>query len=189
MGWLAVDSPYKSKAMSDLTKAPAQIIVDMINGDNTSAGLTTADLTLGSPVDISGSNAVRNTELLVQGKAGGRYGGQVYIRYNRVNIAQVLATGSAAFLKGSATQVSEVVAALNARFGVNLIAGTDYDDEALPTFTGLPGEEHTFVLTIKPGSLVFIGSTTVTVKIDTIDLATVITIEDLSGLTYVPPGG
>ncbi len=60
-------------------------------------------------------------------------------------------------------------------------------DAPLPEFEELPGEQHSIVLTARAQSQIYIGQVTLFVRMDTVDLSSVITVEDLSGLTYVAP--
>ncbi len=178
--------------MSDLTKAPVQIILDMINEANTGASLTSADVSFGLPTDISAGNPQRNTQLAVESVDGGGYGGTVNIRYNRIAMADILTAGAGSgrtnsFLRGAHTLISHLMADFNSRFNTNMIAGEDYTDGPLPTFEELPGEQHTFTVTALADSLVYIGSMQLIVRMDTVDLSTVITVEDLDGLIYEPP--
>lgn len=178
--------------MSDLTKAPVQIILDMINEANAGASLTSADVSFGLPTDISGSNPQRNTELAVTAVNGGAYGGSANIRYNRIAMADILTAGGGvgltnSFLRGTHTLISQVIADFNSRFNTNMVAGEDYADGPLPTFEEIPGEQHTFTVTALAGSLIYIGSMQLIVRMDTVDLGSVITVEDLDGLTYETP--
>lgn len=192
MVWTEVAVVSENPTVSDLTKSAPQVLVDLINEDNPSANLTTADITFGAPTDISGSNPQRNTEVTVTAVPGGAYGGSVNVRYNRISLPAIETAGAGAgltlsFLKGAKTLLSEVMSDFNARFATNLVAGVDYDDAPLPEFEELPGEQHTIVLTARTQSLVYIGQITLIVRMDTVDLSSVITVEDLSGLTYVAP--
>lgn len=172
--------------MSDLTKTPVQIILDMINEDNAS-GLTSADVSFGSPQDISADNSDRNTELTVNGVGG--YSGSVDVRYNRISFDDLAQYLPPSFPKNDYTMLSDIVDNhFNALFGVNLQAGVDYVDVELPAFDNTPGESKSVVMTAVADSLVYIGSMSLTVNIDTVDIGDVITEQDLSGLNYVPGG-
>ena len=121
---------------------------------------------------------------------GSGYKGAANLTFQRLTIdTDVVAKGTATddeFDKGSATQISDIVALLNTRFSVNLVAGTDYTDGALPAFDGTePNETKTFTLTILAGSLVYKGSVVLTVKAGDVDLAGRTT--GLDGFTYDGP--
>lgn len=174
--------------MSVLTKAPAEIILDMIKathaGDAKVAGLTTQLVTFGLPTAASGQNPTRNTQLTVSSVEGSGYAGDVVITYNRLTFDQVVKTKDKVFTLGDATKVSDLVAEINARYNIALTAD-DYVDADLPAFTGEANEKHTFNLTANADSLIFIGSIELTVKGENIALSDVITTTEMNGLT--PP--
>lgn len=175
--------------MSDLTKIPKQVMIDLINTDNGSA-LTDALLDFGLPTAATGQTPARNTELTVTAKAGSGYTGSVVVTYNRLHLTTGILTPSgkdATFVAGDKLKIKDLIPELNALLNINL-TDDDYVDGDLPTFVGgIPNEEHDVSVVAKADSLCYIGSLIFKLKSDEIELSSVITITQLNGLTYVPP--
>lgn len=174
--------------MSDLSKTFPALLIEMINAKNPSANLKTSDIAIGA-VSTSTQDPQRNSEVVVTGQQAAGFTGTQTFYYNRLSLAVIGATGDLAFDEEGKTLISHVVAEFNTRFRTNLVAGTDYTDGPLPTFTGAPGETHDVTLTALAGSYVYIGSVVLTVKAATRDLAEVVPNNLLDGLVYTPPGG
>jgi len=176
-------------ATSDFTKAPDQILVDLINADNGTA-LTTALIGFGVPTAATGGSPVRNTELEVSAKAGSGYKGSVVVQYNRLNIQDfvgVSATPDGLELPvGDATKYSDLIPEINTALGVNLTEA-DYVDGDIGEWQGVPNEEKVITITITADSLCFIGSLTLTLHAEDIELSTVITSLVLNGLELPEP--
>lgn len=174
--------------MADNTLLPsAELVVALINREN-SASLTTSLVSLGAPTVIVTD---KNTSVVVSAVPGSGYKGTQTVTYNRLDLDDIATTAGLepSFPKGDATIISQLIEEFNTLYGVNLVAGDDFVDGPLPTFTGTLGEEHTFELTAAAGSPAYIGTITITVVGNDIDLADVITITELDGLTYAAPGG
>jgi hypothetical protein len=173
--------------MSDLTKAPDQIVLDLINTDN-STSLTLGLLDFGLPTVTAGETPEKNTTLTVTAKAGSGYTGSQVVQYNRVNLSTIpgIAEKEATYQLGDALKVSDLIDEINAMYGIKLVPA-DYVDADLPTFEGLPNEEHTVQLVAAADSLIYIGSLVLTLKSADIELSSVITVTALNGLTYVKP--
>jgi hypothetical protein len=171
--------------VSDFTKLPQQIVIDLINNDNSTA-LTPDLLTFGLPTAATGDNPTRNTELSLTAKAGSGYKGSVTVKYNRVDLSTVPGARSVVFPKGDATKIADLIPEINAAYQLNL-QPEDFVDGDLPAFAGQPNEQHDFQLAAGADSLCFINSVTLTVHADDIDLASVITTQELNGLVYTQP--
>lgn len=172
---------------TDFTKAPAAIIVDLINEDNPGHGLTTELLTLGVPAAAPGGSPVRNTQLRVTAAPGSGYVGFVDVLYDRVDMADIPGLMSKIFPVGNAVNVADLIPEVNARYGIN-ITSSDFVDAPLPAATGgIPNEQVDFVVTAAADSLVWLGSLTLKYQVDEIELSTVITTTTLNGLVYVAP--
>lgn len=176
--------------ITDFTKPAQQIIVDLVNNDNTTA-LTPGLLTFGLPSVPTGSPA-RDTDLTLTAIAGSGYTGSVTVHYNRVNLADVPGARSTDFPLGDAVNVSDLIPEINAAYGIalsNTVDPThpDFTDGALPTFTGEPNEDHTFPLIADADSLVWENQVTLSVHGNDIPLDTVVTSTTLNGLTYIQP--
>lgn len=171
-----------ANVVTDFTKAPEQILLDLINNDNTSA-LTTAQVTLGTP---STSGGAENTSVTLTAVAGSGYSGSQTVTYNRVDIATVPGSRPTEFPVGSATKISDMLPQINAQYQINLTAA-DIVDATLPTFDGTPNEVKTFELVMAAGALVYLNQVTLSIHANDIPLTTVITNTALNGLTYVQP--
>lgn len=173
--------------MSDLTKAPIEILVDLINTDNASA-LTSELVTFGLPTVAGGASPTRNTELTVNAAEGSGYTGSVLVTYNRVALSTlpVISSKPAEFQLGDATLISDLLEEINTLYGVKITAA-DFVDGPLPTFTGELNEEHDVQVVAHADSLIYIGSLTLKLKAEDKDLGLVITVTALNGLTYVAP--
>lgn len=172
--------------MADNTLLPsAELVVALINREN-SASLTTSLVSLGAPTVIATD---KNTSVVVSAVQGSGYKGTQTVTYNRLDLDDIVTTAGleAKFPLGDATTISQLISEFNTLYGVNL-STDDFVDGPLPEFTGALGEEHTFQLEAAVGSLAYIGEVTVTVVGNDIDLADVITITELDGLTYAAPG-
>ena len=177
--------------VTDFTKAAAQIIIDLVNNDNTLA-LVVASVTMGAPTAaVLGGSITRDTDLTLTAVEGSGYTGSATIHYNRVDLSTVPGSRSTVFPKGDAVNISDLLAEINAAYGINMsntdALHHDFVDGALPTFTGTPNEQHTFQFTADANSLVWENSVTLTVHANDIALSDAITNATLNGLTYVQP--
>lgn len=170
---------------SDFTQSSKKILVDLINEDNPGHGFTEAILEFGLPTAAPGGSPARNTQVTVSAAADSGYSGSVDVLYNRVDMALIPGTNPTVFPAGNATNVSDLIPEINARYHINLGA-TDYVDAALPPFTGEPNEDLQFQVTASSDSLVWFGNLILIVTANDIPLNTVITTTTLNGLNYVP---
>lgn len=174
--------------MSDLTKTPLQIIFDEIIAANPTSTVTINDYDLGAPSEEEGA---KNTSIVATAKLTSSFTGEQTFYYDRVDLD---APGTYANSLGpipktdEITTIGQIVAHFNALTGVALTED-DYTASAFPTFTNTPDEEHTVTLTATPESLVWIGATTLTLKLLKVALVDALPVNTLNGLTYVPPGG
>lgn len=170
--------------MSDLTKLPKQIIIDMVNAKSRFA-LTPELVTFGLPT-AAAQGETKNTTLTLTAASGSGYKNAKTIKYNRLSFADILATASTTFTKGDATKLSDLIPEINARYKLNIQA-EDYEDVTLPEFTGTPNEEHKVNLTALADSLIFIGVGEITIHGNDLDLNDTITDDEMDGLTYEGP--
>jgi hypothetical protein len=169
--------------LTDFTKSPDQIVLDLINYDNGTA-LAPGSITYGIPAAFTGT---RNTKLRLTATGASHYSGFVDITYNRVDIGTVPGVRSKEFMLGSAVTIKDLVSAINLAYRINLTVD-DYLDGPLPTFDPLsPNDTKPFTIVAAPGSLVFIGTLTLNVKRNDIPLSSVILITELNGLNYIQP--
>lgn len=145
--------------ISDFTKDPHEIIVDLINNDN---GTTLAAniLSFSSPTaTVSGST--RNTSVTISGTPTSGYVNNVDMQYDRINLAVISNYFSSTVNVTSPTHVSDLIPAINAQFKVNLTTD-DYVNDVL----GNPDSNGQIQVTIQAASqsLVYYGSLALTVQ-------------------------
>lgn len=175
--------PLPNVVVTDFTKAPEQIITDLINFDN---GTTLDPATLLFS-DVTASSGTRNTSVLVSANNTSLYAGSVTLFYNRIDLATIPGIRDVNFEIGSRTKMSEIIPDINARFGINLTPA-DYKEEILPLFSGNnPLEKKYFDVDALPGSLIFIGELGLTITRGPLLLSTIILNRVLNGLTYIQP--
>lgn len=136
--------------MTDYTKSPREIVVDLINAA-TGLALAPADLVFGTPAATLQPGAVRNTQLTVTGVLSHGYRNTVQVHYNRVDIDTVPGERSREFSSGEIVVVADLVEAINAAYQINLTA-EDYELDAPPA-GGESGQ-----LRMKAGSLIYYGT-------------------------------
>jgi hypothetical protein len=180
--------------VTNFTEASEQIVIDLINNDNSSA-LTEALITFGLPTTTTGTSPARNTQVTITAVAGSGYTGSVTVQYNRVDLSTLPTINTSAqtvFSLGDAVNISDLIDEINTAFGINLsnanTQNPDFVDGPLPTFTGgIANEEHPFNVVADENSLVWINQMTLTVQANDIALSTVVTNLVLNGLTYLAP--
>lgn len=173
--------------MSDFTKAPKQILLDLINLTNPSYQMEEADVIIGAPT-VTTENS-RNTSVLISAAPSSPFDNSQTFYYNRLDLAAVFATLSTDFEKTpEVADIDDLVALINARWALNLTAD-DFTSSAFPTFAGEGGEQHSVTLTAKPGSLTYIGAGEVTLTLAKVDMADAFPNNVLDGYTYEAPQG
>lgn len=175
--------------MADNLTLPAnQILTDLINRSNaaTSLALTPALVTYGVPQESLGG---RNTELTVGAAVGSGYKGQADVTYNRLNLQSDIADVAGltlTFPVGDATNASDFLDEINAALGLGIVLD-DIVDAALPPFSGALNEEIDVDLVAAAGSYIYIGTLAFSITSNEVDLADVIEVTELDGLTYEAP--
>lgn len=170
-------------AVSDFTKLPAEIIVDLINYDNGTT-LTTNSLSFGLPSPITGE---RNTQVTATALAGSYYTGSVNLTYNRIDLLEVPGVRSKVFEIAYGATIADIIPDINLAYAINLTVD-DFVDGLLPDFTDhIPNEEKTFELVANSKSLIFINSVVLSAVRRDVELSTIITKTMLSGLVYIQP--
>lgn len=160
--------------VSDYTKAPVEILIDLINHDN-GTQLIAADLEFSAP---SPSTGIRNSIITVQGALGAPVTGEATLTYNRILLSEVVGGGDVSFvLSPSATTTRDLIPQLNARYGVNL-TGADLINAPLAS----SGGDSTLVLQAHPDSLVFLGQVQLEV-FRHVTLAETVVVPFLTGFT------
>lgn len=166
--------------MSDFTKAPKQVLIDLINKDNNTS-LTDQLISFGLPTAATGTNPTRNTDLTISAIPGSGYRGSVDLKYNRVQLNDFVGDKDLTFILGDATKLSDLIGEINALLTINLTED-DYQDVTLPAFQGTANETHEVQLVASSDSIVYLGSLTIKIKGEEIELGSVVTTRELSGL-------
>lgn len=171
--------------VSDFTKAPKDIVVDLINHDNVGANLTPELLTFGLPTLATGETPPANTDLEVTAAEGSGYVGSVVVQYNRLQLQDFVTargiTGGLRLPVGDATMFADLIPEINLALGINLTP-EDYVDGEIGEWAGEPNETKEITIPVNADSLVFLGSLTLTLEAEDIPLNSVITTTLLSGL-------
>ena len=170
---------------SDFTKAPEQILCDLINNVNGCA-LTPTVVTFSNVGPNQAPSPSTTDQVTIAAVANSGYSGSLTLQYNRVSMAKIPGAKSTTFPQGSATKISDLIAQINAQFGINLTAA-DYVDGPLPSFHNSPHETQPFTIQAASGSLIWTGSLALTLSANDVSLSNVITNAILAGLNYQPP--
>src|SRR5690554_5303691 len=137
--------------MSDLTKAPVEIILDLINKDN-DLNLTTQQVELVDPTPLEDDPDGLNTSLSVVAIAGSGYKGFQIVRYNRIDISTVptIAGWEARIQRDEGMDsIHSILSVLNLIYEINLVP-EDVEDAEIPPFTGELNESIEVDVVIKP---------------------------------------
>lgn len=176
---------YPTMAVTDFTKLPNEIIVDLINFDN-GTSLTTDLLMFGLPTALP-DGGDHNTTVVATAVPGTFYVGSVELTYNRVDMSTIPGARSVKFEIGNATKISDLVPQINAAYQLNL-QPEDYVDGPLPALTEyISNEEKPFELIAGENSLIYRNRVTLSVYRKDVDLSMVILKTVLSGLIYRQP--
>ena len=168
----------------DLTKAPDQLIIDLINKDN-GTDLKIGELTFGVPV-LNSTNSKHNSKVKATASDKAYYSGSVSIHYNRIDIAKVIGDKSTRFVITDERMISDIIAAIDARYSTRLTPN-DYVDGPLPSFDPANTSDiRDIELVANPLSLVYINKITLSLDRGVINLSTVLVNLILQGLTYTP---
>lgn len=165
----------------DFKDLPNKVVLDLIKTDNPKAANLTNDLVQFGLPTASQSGASRNTQLTITAAPGSGYTGSVDVLYNRVALVDFVGKKDLTFLLGDATKLKDLIPEINELLGINL-TGDDYQDVTLPEFEGTANEVHEVQLVTSADSLCYLGSLTIKIKGEDIELGSVITERELNGL-------
>ncbi|WJJ54929.1 hypothetical protein [Xanthomonas phage RTH11] len=154
---------------------PQQRLTALVNAVNDKQW-TAGQLVFANPTTVTGVN---NTTVEVSAAAGQVYTGNVTLRYNRVDLDEAPGSESVEFAVEDGLDMTQLITLLRARFNVDLSA-SDVQSQVLPSPT-LDGVDVT--LTAAPGSFLWNGALTITLKSALIPLADVIMQTQLNGFT------
>lgn len=171
--------------VSNFSKTPKEIVVDLINYDNVGANITPELVVLGLPTLATGETPPANTDLEVTAAEGSGYSGSVVVQYNRLQLQDFIGArgivGGLQLPVGDATMYADLIDEINVALGINLTVD-DYIDGAIGAWAGEPNETKEITITVAADSLVFVGSLTLTLVAEDIPLNSVITTTLLTGL-------
>lgn len=185
--------------ISDYTKLPEQILLDLINNDN-STSFQMGQLLFSAPTvrandDGEPSHNNRRTSIRVTAAEGTGYTNYVNVQYNRIHFRDVFEVANPdpaiefpvaamEFDLGENARLTDLIPEINTRYGLNLQA-SDFWDRALPAFDGPPPYADSFVrLESKPESPVFVGGVRLRIKPNDYPLDQRLPNNTLSGLEY-----
>lgn len=146
----------------DFTEESEEVLVDLINSHN-GTQFTVGQLLFGMPAVIT-NDPQCNTSLVVYAKRYSGYKGQITVKYKRLDINEQVGEGeSTVFQKGTATQLSELIGAVNSQLGIKL----DADDYLDAPLAQPPEGASSFQqeLVILDYSLLYVGKLVMTISI------------------------
>jgi hypothetical protein len=164
------------------TKTSTQLVFDLFNRMNSGLQypLSPTNVVLGAPATNDNGAISKNTKATLTAIGGQGYSGSTTVYYNRVDLADILATGSSNFPLTNQVSSADILALWNAAFNTNLIAA-DIVVEALPA----PAANGSISYTLKANtaSPAFIGQAALVLAPAAIPLSTAITTTDMTGLS------
>lgn len=177
---------------SDLTKSGTDLVLGLINVANpttpVNGAISSANVTFSAPSPLTGDVSSKNASLLVSAIPGHGYTGTRTIKYNRLDIHQVLIAKGVTDLQvvnNSFSSSADLLSSLNASYGLNL-STNDIVVEALPADdpNNVAGN-ITYTLQAHPNSLAYFGTLPLTLILPTIPMARALKMNVLQG--FVPP--
>lgn len=145
--------------------------------------LDETNIVVGTPGSNANGGISKNSQVVISGAVGSKYSGTATAYYDRVALADIIATVSPAvtvFPLTTETKVSDVLPVFNQTYNVNIVAA-DIIDGSLPSADPTTGQVA-FTLAIAPTSLAFSGSAALVYQPSDISLAT-FTTSVLDGMT------
>lgn len=171
--------------VSNFKQANAKILLDLVNADNEATlttPLTVDQVSFSAPV-VVGAPGTLPTKVTMTGVAAEGFKGSAELTYNRVNLNFMNPEGTEdLFVEVTTeTQISQVIAQLNERFGIQLTAD-DVVEGALPAAPA-EGQVAPFTITAAAGSLVWTGSVQAVRTGELADISDLVLVTTLDGLT------
>lgn len=183
-GHTSVVALTREKTMSNYLQAPDKIILDLINAANPGLNMQASEVIFGDPVVVA--EGARNTSTLITPNAAeqSRFGNQVTVFYNRLNMAAVIGTQDGRIeIDPDNYDAATILEAFNAKYGVQFDSSV-IEDLELPTMPTEPGGEVTVAFTSKATSRLTVGAGNITLFISAVDLEDAVLVTDLDGLVY-----
>lgn len=185
--------------ISDYTKLPEQILLDLINNDN-GTSFQMGQLLFSAPTvrandDGEPAHNNRRTSIRVTAAEGTGYANYVDMKYNRIHFRDVFELNNLdnaiefpiaaiPFELTENTRLADLIPVINARYGLALQV-SDFWDRALPVFNGPPPYDNAYVrLEAKPESPVFVGGVRLRILPNDYPLDQRLPNNVLSGLEY-----
>lgn len=173
---------------SDLTQTGEALLYSLVNAANPSlqnGALSSANVTLAAP---AATGSTPNTSVALSAITDHGYSGTISVSYNRLaidtQVFNVLAPGGATVVNSGGTMVtvSDVVAAINSAYAINLQAE---DVSNGSTALSLTANAGSCTIQVAAGSYTYTGSLNVTITGEQVALSSAITTTSLPGLN--PP--
>lgn len=154
---------------TDITKSSTNQVFDLINAEN-STTFNSGQISLGVPSVNGDVSKDKNTALIVTALGGSGYTGSLTVYYNRLDIGDFAIRKTPEISLDLVTTKAEMVSAFNTYYSCN-ITDTEIVDMLTPTPTiaGVP-----YTITATAANLVYYGSITLNVKLNTINLTSVL---------------
>lgn len=154
---------------TDITKASNQQVFDLINAEN-STTFNSSQITLGTPTVNGDVSKNKNTALIVTALGGSGYTGSMSVYYNRLDIGDFALRLTPEISLDLVTTKAQMVSVFNTYYGCNIV-DTEIVDVLTPTPTvdGIP-----YTITAASSNLVYYGSITLNVKLNTINISAVL---------------
>lgn len=171
--------------ISDFSKTPFQILLDLINEQHGTALPETA-VTFAAPIaDATTDDAPAHrlgAKVTASATTGSGYKGSKEFNYHRVGLSFMDANEPDLIIETHEASAHALIPYLNTTFGINLTTD-DIEDTPIPVQE--PDVNTQIELVAKPGSLVFAGSQALTFTLPLVELGSVLTMSTLDGL-YPP---
>lgn len=180
--------------MIPLNKPSDELVIDLINHDNSSASLPVTKVLFGDPAKNTAEGATKNTTLHIKARKNSGYRDAVDVNYNRLDFAKLFKNVNAFLNVNLPKSTADLIAALNTQYGLSLEASDlvvhTIDGDVNPVLTNPEDPDPAPVehkLTANEKCLAFIGEVSVWIGAAPQvgeRLSLVITKTDLDGLHY-----
>lgn len=171
--------------ISDFSKTPFQILLDLINEQH-GTNLPASAVTFNAPTaDATTDDAPAHrlgAKVTASATTGSGYKGSKEFNYHRVALSFMAANEPDLVIETHEESMHALIPYLNTTFGINL---TTDDIEDTPIPVQQPDVNTQITITAKAGSLVFAGSQALTFTLPLVELGSVLTMSTLDGL-YPP---
>lgn len=164
----------------DITKSPVDNVLALLNDINPSVKLTSANVTLEVPIVRIPDADVHNTSLTINGVEAEGYSGTIVMTYNRLPLAQAIASAPITFKVSNVTTLASLLQDILTEY--KLLGGVSLVGDLVRPHDGT--NTSTIVLAADADSLLYIGELPLTLDWITLDLGVVVT--HLDGMGFDP---